>query len=287
MPVNTRQIRRRIRSVKNTSQITKAMEMVAASKMRRAQQMVLASRPYSEKMSTLLSHLAAAIGIVEVPHALLARREAKNVGVVLITSDRGLCGGLNSNVIRQGASFILDQKCPVKLITVGRKGRDWMARRRQNIIADFTQIPDRPKLVETTPVSHIIIDEYQAGEMDEVYAIYTRFISTLVQKPVVTKLLPIEPAPELTDAYLEYIYEPNPSAVMTHLLPRFIEVQVYQTILDAIASEQSARMVAMRNATENAKDLIDGLTLSYNRARQASITTEITEISAGAEALAG
>ncbi len=287
MPVNTRTIRRRIRSVKNTSQITKAMEMVAASKMRRAQSMVLASRPYSDKMSELLGHLAAALGTTDVVHPLLARREANNVGLMLVTGDRGLCGSLNSNVIRQGASFILEQKHPVKIITVGRKGRDWMVRRGQNVVAEFTQLPDRPGLIDTTAISHILIDDYASGAVDEVYAVFTQFVSTLVQKPVIRKILPIEPTPDLTGAHLEFIYEPNPAAVMTELLPRFVEVQVYQTILEAIASEQSARMVAMRNATDNAKDLIDDLTLSYNRARQASITTEITEISAGAEALAG
>ncbi|MDA8187707.1 MAG: ATP synthase F1 subunit gamma [Dehalococcoidales bacterium] len=285
MPANTRQLRRRIRSVKNTSQITKAMEMVAASKMRRAQMMVLSSRPYSEKMGELLSHLAAAVKSSEVPHPLLESRETRNVGLLVVTANRGLCGGLNSNAIRQAGSFILDQQNPVKIVAVGRKGRDWFVRRDQNVIAEFIQLPDRPALIDTTPISHILIDEYVRGEVDEVYAVFSQFVSTLVQKPVLKRLLPIEPA-ALTGARAEYIYEPSAGDVLTKLVPRYVEVQVYQAILEASASEWSARMVAMRNATENAHEMIGDLTLSLNRARQASITTEITEISAGAEALA-
>ncbi len=285
MPANTRQIRRRIRSVKSTAQITKAMEMVATSKMRRAQNMVLASRPYSDKMVELLSHLAAVAHSSEAPHPLLARREPRTIGLLVITADRGLCGSLNSNAIRKAASFILEQNKPVKIVAVGRKGRDWLIRRGQNVVAEFTQMSDRPALIETTPISHILIDEYASAGIDEAYVVYSHFVSTLVQRPVAKRILPVEPA-ALSGASKEYIYEPNIPAVLDHLLPRFVEVQVYQTILEAIASEQSARMVAMRNATENAKELIDDLTLSYNRARQASITTEITEIAAGAEALA-
>lgn len=286
MPLNTRQIRRRIRSVKNIAQITKAMEMVAASRMRRAQQMALSSRPYSDKMRELLSDLAAAVTDVETLHPLLRKREVKQVGVLLVTTDRGLCGSLNSNVIRQGATFVLDQKVPVKLVTVGRKGRDWMVRRGQNVIAEFTNLSDRPRLDDTTAISHVLIDEYVRGEVDEVYVIFPRFVSTLIQRPVIERLLPVEPASELAGPNVDYIYEPDPTTVLGQLMPRFVEIQVYQTILESKASEQSARMVAMRNATENANEVTADLTLSLNRARQASITTEITEISAGAEALA-
>lgn len=286
MPLNTRQIRRRIRSVKNIAQITKAMEMVAASRMRRAQQMALSSRPYSDKMRELLSDLAAAVTDVETLHPLLQKREVKQVGVLLVTTDRGLCGSLNSNVIRQGATFVLDQKVPVKLVTVGRKGRDWMVRRGQNVIAEFTNLSDRPRLDDTTAISHVLIDEYVRGEVDEVYVIFPRFVSTLIQRPVIERLLPVEPASELAGPNVDYIYEPDPTMVLGQLMPRFVEIQVYQTILESKASEQSARMVAMRNATENANEVTADLTLSLNRARQASITTEITEISAGAEALA-
>jgi F-type H+-transporting ATPase subunit gamma len=181
---------------------------------------------------------------------------------------------------------VLDQKVPVKLVTVGRKGRDWMIRRGQNVIAEFIQLTDRPSLADTTAISHVLIDEYLRGEIDEVYAVFSRFVSTLVQRPTIERLLPIEPVAELAGPNVEYIYEPGPAAVLDQLVPRFVEIQVYQAILESKASEQSARMVAMRNATENAQEIIGDLTLSYNRARQASITTEITEISAGAEALA-
>ncbi len=285
MPANTRLIRRRIRSVKNTAQITKAMEMVAASKMRRAQSMVLASRPYSQKMEELISNLAAAVGTSEAPHPLLDRREARNIGMLFITADRGLCGSLNSNVIRAAGNLILEQKVPVKIVASGRKGRDFMIRRSQNVIAEFIQLSDRPALADTTPMSHILIDEYSSGSIDEAFLVYSQFVSTLIQRPVVKRLLPVEPA-QLTGASAEYIYEPNADAVLNYLLPRYVEVQVYQAFLESIASEQSARMVAMRGATENAKELIGDLTLSYNRARQAGITTEFTEIAAGAEALA-
>lgn len=263
------------------------MEMVAASKMRRAQTMVLASRPYSQKMGELLSDLAAATRGTEAPHPLLQRREPHTIGLLVITADRGLCGSLNSNTIRTAASFILSQNKPTRIIAVGRKGRDWLMRHGQNVIAEFTQLSDRPALIDTTPISHILIDEYTDGVIDEAWIIYSHFVSTLVQRPVVKRLLPVEPAAVTgPSTSTEYIYEPDIFAVLNHLLPRFVEVQVYQTLLEAIASEQSARMVAMRNATENAKELISDLTLSYNRARQAGITTEIIEIAAGAEALA-
>ncbi|MBI2954573.1 MAG: ATP synthase F1 subunit gamma [Chloroflexi bacterium] len=285
MPANTRQIRRRIRSVKSTAQITKAMEMVAASKMRRAQSMVLASRPYSEKMDELLGHLAAAVGGFEAPHPLLQRREPRKIGLLVITADRGLCGGLNSNTIRAAANFILDQQKPMKIVAVGKKGRDWLIRRGQNVVAEFTQMSDVPSLIDTTPMSHILIDEYVNAEIDEAYIVYSQFVSTLVQRPLIKRLLPVEPA-KVSGPNTEYIYEPDVSGVLGQLLPRFVEVEVYQAILEGIASFQSAQMVAMRNATENANELIGDLTLSYNRARQASITTEISEIVSGAEALA-
>jgi F-type H+-transporting ATPase subunit gamma len=261
------------------------MEMVAASRMRRAQNMVLASRPYSDKMDELLGDLAAVTGGGEAPHPLLAQRETKAIGLIVITADRGLCGSLNSNAIRAAGNFILEQQKPVKIIAVGRKGRDWLIRRGQNVVAEFTQLSDRPRLIDTTGISHIIIDEYISGTIDEAYVIYSHFVSTLVQRPVVKRLLPIQPN-ELKGSNTEFIYEPTAPEVLNALLPRFVEVEVYQTILEAIASEQSARMVAMRNATQNAKDLIDDLTLNLNRVRQASITSEIAEIAAGADALA-
>lgn len=247
--------------------------------------MVLASRPYSEKMYELLSHVASVTPEEEAPHPLLQRRPINRAALIMITSNRGLCGGLNSNIIRQVASYLLERERPVDLVTVGRKGRDWMARHGQSIIADFSQLGDRPTLVDTRPIASLIIEGFVAGEFDEVQLFYTQFVSTLIQRPVTRQILPIEPSPKIERRYLEYIYEPDPQAVLAHLLPRFVEVQVYQAVLEAIASEHSARMVAMRNATENAHEMVAELTLIYNRTRQATITKEIIEIVSGAEAL--
>lgn len=279
----TREIRRRIRSVKNTAQITRAMEMVAASKMRRAQNMALATRPYAEKMDEVLSHLAAVMAHTakgDLPHPLLQRRERQALGLVLITSDRGLAGGLNTNVIQHAASFIVEQGVPVRVIAVGRKGRDWMARRGVPLVHEFTQLGDRPALIDTLGISHAVIDGYCEGLFDEVYVVYSRFISTLIQRPTLQRLLPVEPPTTARACETDYIYEPDPALVLAELLPRFVEMEVYHAVLESIASEQSARMVAMRNATENANELIQDLTLSYNRARQAAITKEIAEIAA-------
>jgi F-type H+-transporting ATPase subunit gamma len=283
-----REIRRRIKSVKNTGQITKAMEMVAASRMRRAQSQVISARPYSDKMQSVLGHLAIiserAGGQL---HPLLEQRPIKRVGLVLITADRGLCGGMNSNIIRAATQFILDEAgAPVTVVAVGRKGRDFMVRHGRNLVAEFTGIPERPALIDTLPISKIIMDDYSTGGFDQVYLAYTKFVNTLTQKPVLRRLLPLEDIRESgVEIPIDYIYEPDAETVLSNLLPRYVEVQVYQAILESIASEQSARMVAMRNATDNAKDIVDSLTLSYNKARQASITREITEVAAAASAL--
>jgi len=280
-----RDIRRRIRSIRNTAQITKAMEMVAASRMRRAQQRVLAARPYADAMRSLIAELAVAPGHGEVPHPLLAQRELDSVGIVLLTSDRGLCGALNTNTIRRSGELILEQSHQVELITIGRKGQDFMARRGHRLLATFTRLGDRPDYMDIVPIARVVMDSYMAGAMDICYVVYPRFVSTLVQRPEVVKILPITAA-ERTEKPIDYIYEPDPLSILEALLPRYVEVQIYQAVLETIASEQSARMVAMRNANENAMDLIDSLTLSYNKARQASITREVTEISAAAEAMA-
>mgnify|MGYP005856696103 CR=1 FL=1 len=279
-------MRRRIRSVQTTSQITRAMEMVAASKMKRAQSMAIASRPYSDRMGELLNRLAATLvgHNSAAPCPLLEWRERRVVGLTVITARGGLCGSLNSNVIRQAETFILDQNRPVKVLAVGRKGRDWMVRHGHNVIAEFAEVPDRPTLVDTRPISRTLIDRYIRGEIDEVHVVHSQFVSTLIQRPVVRHLLPIEPA-ESSAPLTEYIFEPDAGEILTRLLPRYVEVQVYQALLEAIASEQSARMVAMRNATDNARKLTNDLSLRLNRARQNSITAEIIEIAAGAEVL--
>jgi F-type H+-transporting ATPase subunit gamma len=279
-----RDIRRRIRSIKNTAQITKAMEMVAASRMRRAQQRVLAARPYSETIRSLIAELAAIPG-GEALHPLLVQRELDTVGVILLTSDRGLAGALNTNTIRRGSELILQQEHDVELITVGRKGQDFMARRGHKLLGTFTRLGDRPEYGDIIPIARVVMDSYLDGVMDICYLVYPEFVSTLAQRPKVVRILPIERS-ERVEKPIEYIFEPDPRTILEALLPRYVEVQIYQAVLETVASEQSARMVAMRNANENAKDLINALTLSYNKARQAGITREVTEIAAAAESMA-
>jgi F-type H+-transporting ATPase subunit gamma len=281
---NIRLIRRRIRTIQSTAKITKAMEMIATSKMRRAQERDLAGRPYAEKIRQVLADLAAqSEGAI---HPLLERREVNRVEVVHITADRGLCSGLNTNMNRTTAGFVLEQTVPTVLITVGRKGRDFMLRYKREVRAEFTGVSDRPSLLDTLPISRIVIDDYTNGFVDLVYLAYTRFISTMTQRPMLQQLLPVEPAKVERGYGIEYIYEPSSKAVLAELLPRFVEVQVYHALLESIASEQSARMVAMRNATDNANELIQDLTLMYNKARQEMITKELLDITGGAEALA-
>lgn len=282
---NIRLIGRRIKGIRSIAKITKAMEMIAASKMRRAQERGLAGRPYSEKITQVIAALEALPGEAGALHPLLARREVKNIEIVHITPNRGLAGGLVSNANRRSAAFILESQVSVRVITVGRKGLDFMRRTRQNIIAEFTDISDKPDLVDTLPISRIIIDDFTSGAVDEVYLSYTRFVNTMVQKAVIEKVLPVEKAEIPAGQNVDYIFEPAPAAVLDALLPRFVEMQVYHAVLEAIASEQSARMVAMRNATENAGELIDELTLLYNKARQETITKELLDITGGAVAL--
>ena len=282
---STRLIKRRIRGVQNTAKITRAMEMVAASKMKRAQERGLAGRPYSDKIHQVIADLAA-LPQTEGLHPLLQRRPVQKIGIVHITPDRGLCGGLNSSLNRLTGGFILSQTVPVSLVAVGRKGMEFMRRYGRDICAQFTQIGDKPTLLQTLPISRIIIDDYTSGVFDVVYLAYARFLNTMVQKPVIQQLLPIEPAKIPRSQNVDYIYEPGAAKVLGELLPRFVEMQVYHAILEAIASEQSARMVAMRSATDNAEELIQSLTLMYNKARQESITNEILDIAGGAAALA-
>jgi F-type H+-transporting ATPase subunit gamma len=283
---NIRLIRRRIRGIQNIAKITQAMEMIATSKMRRAQERGLAGRPYSEKIQQVIADLAALPQEGEALHPLLQRRPVAKIAVVHITPDRGLCGGLNASLNRKTGAFIVEQEVPSYLVVVGRKGLDFMRRYRRDIRAEFTNIGDRPSLLDTLPISRIIIDDYTNGAVDLVYLAYAQFVSTMVQRPVLKQILPVEPAVIPQAQNVDYIYEPGPAEVLGELLPRFVEMQVYHAILEAIASEQSARMVAMRNATDSAKDLIEELTLIYNKARQESITKELLDITGGAAALA-
>jgi len=283
---NIRLIRRRIRGVQNTAKITRAMEMIATLKMRRAQERGVAGRPYAEKIHQVLADLAALSPADDSMHPLLQRRSVAKMAIVHITPDRGLCGGLHASVNRKTASFILEQNMPVTLIAVGRKGIEFMRRCGWDIRAEFTRLGDKPSLFDILPISRIIIDDYTNGVIDMVYLTYAQFISTMRQKPVLQQILPVEPAAIPGAQNVDYIFEPRPDVVLGELLPRFVEMQVYHAILESIASEQSARMVAMRNATDNANELIEDLTLMYNKARQELITRELLDITGGAVALA-
>ncbi len=276
------------------------MQMVAASKMRRAQEQALASRPYAAKAWEILTNLANQRGNMELLHPLLMQRQqVKQVAIIMITADKGLAGAYNSNVIRLVTRFMQEQnRQDARLITVGRKGRDFMTRFRRTVIAEFSDLPPRPSSLDIAPIARIALDGFLAGDFDEVYLAYTDFINTLTQEPTIRLLLPIRPGSvesKVMSEYLsissgaapsDYIYEPNPAVLLDAILPRFTELQIYQALLEAMASEHSARMVAMRNATDNANELIGDLTLTYNKARQDSITKEMLDIAGGAEALA-
>ena len=280
-----RQIRRRIRSVGNTAKITKAMSMIAASKMRRAQEMALRGRPYSEQIRALLADLAAQPHDEDDLHPLMQRREIKNVEIVHITPDRGLTGGMNANVNRSTAQFIVEQPGSASVIAVGRKGRDFMVRYGSGVRAVFTDLGDRPSITDVTPIARLVTEEYAQEQVDAVYVAYASFVSTTVQRPVVVPLIPVVPADLRPQDAVGYIYEPASLDVLSGLLPRFVEMELYHAILESIASEQSARMVAMRNATDNANDMVEDLTLAMNKARQEAITTELLDIVGGAAAV--
>jgi F-type H+-transporting ATPase subunit gamma len=278
-----RDIRRRISSVKNIKQITRAMQFVAASKLKRAQDATLASRPYAEKLDEVLADLAAVLDGED--HPLLVRREGGKRLIVLITSDRGLAGPLNTNTIRFAAREITEHPGDLAVVSVGRKGRDAMRRARVPIDAHFSGYGDRPAFADILPLARLITDAYLAGDYARIDVVFTLFVSTLVQKPTLAPLLPVEPA-EDTEGIPgnQFIFEPNAGAVLEQLLPRYVATRLYQAVLEAKASEESSRMVAMKNATENAEDLIEDLTLSYNKVRQANITREMIEIATGAQA---
>ncbi len=296
-----RELRKRIRSVTNIGQVTRALEAVSASKVRKAQSRVLATRPYALKAWEVLVHLASqTVGTEELHPLLETREEIKAVTILLLSSDRGLCGAFNANIVRKALEFGRARDLPTILVTVGRKGRDQMYRAGQTIGADFGKLPDDPSILDVTPIAHALIDDFAQGRADVVYLAYMEFVNTLVQRPVVRRLLPLRPeitedqpvADYLTDGprppeeRLEYIYEPSAVAILDEVLPRFTELQIYQAVLESQASEHSARMVAMRNASDNAEALVQDLTLARNKARQAAITGELLDIAGGAEALA-
>lgn len=286
---STREIRRRIRSVKNMTQITRAMEMVSASKMRRAQRNVLATRPYADRLFDVMGELTARAVGARSGTLLEVRPNVTKIGLIVVTPDKGLTGAMITNVVRRAGRFLLDERGhgrQLEVLAVGKKGRDFLIRTGQNLVAEVTKLGDYPKLVDTLGIATSVISGFREGRYDEVYVIYSEFVNTLVQRPAVKRLLPVEPPSEAIEKQVDYTYEPSQEEVLQDLLPRFVEVQLYQAILESIASEHSARMVAMRNATDNAKDLTRDLTLSYNKTRQANITKEVSEIASGAAALA-
>lgn len=274
-------IRRRIRSVRNMQQITKAMKMVSAAKLRKAQLKLIAARPYARQLQGVLERLAQAP--VDTIHPLLKKRPVHKVVYVLITSDRGLCGGYNANLIRKTSGLIAKTQQEVKLVTVGRKGRDFFRRGKIEFLAEFTGLGDNPTYNQAKEIAQEVVRLYEQGEADEVYLLYTEFVTAMTQKPSQLKLLPIE-QPEGKQGK-QYIFEPSAGEILDNLLPKYVETQIFRTILEGKASEQGARMTAMSSATDNAKDMIDRLSLAMNRARQAAITTEISEIVSGAAAL--
>ena len=288
---NTRQIRQRIRSVTSTQRITSAMELIAAAKMRRAQQRVLASRPYASRLLDLLGDIVrrqTAAGGEEL-HPLMQVREPNNVALVLFTPDRGLCGGLNANLNRAALQFALDQEQPVSHVSVGKKGNDFFSRRGREIRGEFLNLGDFPEPLDISPIARIVLEDYEAGRVDRVYLGYAEFVNTGLQMPIIKQLLPVQPPTEpetqSSAALSDYEYEPDAATVLGGLLPRYVEMQIFQAALENSASEQSARMVAMHSATDAAGDMIDALTLEYNKARQETITKELLDLVGGVAAL--
>ncbi|MBI1280247.1 MAG: ATP synthase F1 subunit gamma [Anaerolineaceae bacterium] len=294
------EVKKRIRSVKNISQITRALEAVSASRVRKAQARVLASRAFAEKAWEILLNVQSTSTKGVPLHPLLtARAEIKEVMIVLITSDRGLAGAFNSNIIRVAQRFAHRIGKPVRWVTIGKKGRDSLIRSGANVVAEFSTFGSDPTVADIAPAARLAIDEFLSGSVDDVFIAYTDFVNTLTQRPVVLSWLPLLPfstedsilkeslkdIPTVSASSSDYEYEPDPAAILDEIVPRFTELQLYQALLESQASEHSARMVAMRNASDNATQLIGDLTLIYNKARQAAITAEILDIVGGAEAL--
>ncbi|WP_126447501.1 F0F1 ATP synthase subunit gamma [Sulfuricystis multivorans] len=289
-----KEIRTKIKSVQNTRKITKAMEMVAASKMRKAQERMRAARPYSEKIRRLAAHLAAA-NVTEYRHPFLGKKgglEHKRVGLVVVTTDKGLCGGLNTNVLRMTLNAVrkweAEGATDIRATCIGNKGLGFMQRLGANVISHAVHLGDTPHLDKLIGPIKVMIDAFQNGELDVVYLAYTRFINTMRQEPVLEQLLPLTGERLGTpEGSWDYLYEPEAKVVIDELLTRYVEALIYQAVAENMASEQSARMVAMKAATDNAGTVIKELQLVYNKARQASITKEISEIVGGAAAIAG
>ena len=282
-----KEIRNQIKSVKNTQKITRAMEMVAASKMRKAQDRMQATRPYAEKIRKVISHLAHAHP--EYRHTYMQDREIKRVGFIIISSDRGLCGGLNSNLFRTNLRVLKEwheKNIEIDLCTVGTKATGFFRRLGSKIVADTGHLGDAPEMEDLIGTVKVMLDAFDNGEIDRLYVVYNKFVNTMTQDPTVDQLLPIEKShDEELEHHWDYIYEPEAKEVLTDLLTRYIESLVYQALVENIACEQAARMVAMKAASDNAGNMIDDLELVYNKARQAAITQELSEIVSGAAAV--
>ncbi len=302
-----REIRRRIRSVKNVAQITRALQLVASSKVRRAQERVEAARPYSDQLRRVLARLASAgdaddervaFGDADREDAdlrlLTPHAETRAIGILLVTPDRGLAGAISSNTNRRALQQVSELRraagsdIPVQFVAVGRRGRDFLVRNRLPLLAEFTNLGDIPSISTIRAIARVVSDAYLTSGVDTWHLVYPRFVSTLTQTPTVIPLLPVQPpadiAAEVAEADIDYIYEPSAAAIYSALLPRYLETTIYQPILESVASFYAAQFVAMKNATDNATDLVSDLTLTYNKARQASITTQILEVVAGAGA---
>lgn len=293
---NAREVRLRIRSVKNISQVTRALQAVSASKVRKAMQAVMNTRPYATKAWQVLTHIALQPGRSSLHPLLTERAEDRAELVVVVTGDRGLAGAYNANIIRYTLQHFNDRPIPVNFVAVGRKGRDMLYRRRKNIIAEFSNLPAAPSFMDVSPIGRLVVDEFLSGRVDRVYLVYTDFINMMKQVPTMKQLLPLEVG-EAADRVVKfetahkgplmtYIYEPGENEILDEIVPRFTALQVYQAILESLASEHAARMVAMKNATDSAVELAGALQLQYNKVRQQNITNEMLDIAGGAEALA-
>ena len=294
---NTREIRLRIRSVKNIAQVTRALQAVSASRVRKAMESVQRTRPYASKAWQVLTHIAGQPGRDTLHPLLMECKEVKSVIVVMVSGDRGLAGPYNTNILRFTLGHFRNYPVPVRFIPIGRKGSELLYRRGLNVMAQFTDLPAEPQFSDASPIGRILVDDFLAGKADEIYLVYTDFVNMVRQVPTMKKLLPLEF--ETTEGLVEgeyggatkgpsaaYIYEPGQMEILDQIVPRFTALQVYQALLESIASEHAARMVAMKNATDNASELAGALTLEYNKVRQQGITNEMLDIAGGAEALA-
>jgi len=292
---SAREMRLRIKSVKSIAQVTRALQTVSASKVRKAMQAVLSTRPYAEKAWKVIVHIARQPGSANLHPLLVERAEVRKVLVVMISSDRGLCGAYNVNILRETLSYFRKLGKPVSYISVGRKGRDLLARRGQNLAADFNALPSPPTFMDVSAIGRLAVDAFLQGEVDQVFLAYTDFRTMTKQDIVIRKLLPIEVEVAGSSVHgfnithhksnAVFIYEPDQDEVLSTVVPRFTALQIYQAVLSAQASEHAARMISMQNATDNAQELIRELQLDYNKARQQAITNEMLDITSGAEAL--